>query len=116
MRLMTVTMLMMFMLLTGCRTMRAVEHGDWSSLKGRVEAGDTVEVVTTDGRVEKFVVTEVTPDALVGADTRIARDDISRLQVSEVHKGRTFGAAFGSAGAVLVILMALTFASLLGGG
>ena len=115
MRLVTVMMLVVFMLLSGCRTMRPVEHSDWSSLKGRVEAGDTVEVVTTDGRIEKFVVTEVTPDELVGADTRVAREDISRLQVNEVHKGRTFGAAFGGAGAVLLILFALTFASFLGG-
>ncbi|HSM10373.1 MAG TPA: hypothetical protein VK827_02225 [Lysobacter sp.] len=106
----------MSMLLSGCRTMRTVEHSDWSALKGRVEAGDQVEVVTTDGRVEKFVVTQVTPDALVGADTRIASEDIARLQVNEVSKGRTFGAAFGGAGAVLLILMAAAMASLLGGG
>lgn len=78
--------------------------------------GDTVEVVTRDGRVEKFVVTEVTPDSLVGADTRIAREDISRLQVNAVHKGRTFGAAFGGGGALLLIMLAAATASLLGGG
>lgn len=116
MRLITVMMLMMFMLVSGCRAMQPVEHSDWSSLEGRVAVGDTVEVVTTDGRVEKFVVTEVTADALVGADTRIARQDISRLQVKAVLKGRTFGAAFGSAGAVLLIVLAATMASLLGGG
>jgi hypothetical protein len=33
-----------------------------------------------------------------------------------VHKGRTFGAAFGGAGALLGILAAAAFASLLGGG
>ena len=92
----------------------AVEHGNGSSLKRQVAAGDTVEVVTNDRQVRKFVVTEVTPDALVGADTRMAREDITRLQVSAVHKGRTFGAAFGAAGAVLLILIAAATASLLG--
>lgn len=115
MRLITVIVLMFSMLLSGCHTMQAVEHSDWSTLKGRVEAGDTVEVVTTDGRNEKFVVTEVTPDALIGADTRIAREDISSLKVNQVHKGRTFGAAFGGAGVVIGILFALATASLLGG-
>lgn len=109
-------MMVFVLLLSGCRTMQVVEHGDWSSLEGKVTAGDTVEVVTRDGRVETFVVTEVTPDALVGANTRIAREDISRLQVNAVHKGRTFGAAFGGAGALLAILAAAAFASLLGGG
>ncbi len=107
--------LVMLMLLSGCRTMQAVEHGNWSSLKGQVTAGDTVEVVTNDGQVRKFVVTEVTPDALVGADTRIAREDITRLQVSAVHKGRTFGAAFGAAGTVLVIVLGAAIAAFLGG-
>ena len=115
MRLITVMMLMISMLLSGCHTMQSVQHSDWSSLKGRVEAGDTVQVVTMDGRTVKFVVTEVTPDALVGADTRIARDDISSLKVNQVHKGRTFGAAFGGAGVVIWILLAAATASLLGG-
>ncbi len=116
MRLITVALLMIFMLVSGCHTMQTVAYAEWSSLKGRVEAGDTVEVVTRDARVEKFVVTQVTDDALVGADMRVARQDISRLQASQVHKGRTFGAAFGAAAAVLVILLAAATASLLGGG
>ncbi len=109
------TLVLMLLLLSGCRTMQPVEHGNWSSLKGQVAAGDTVEVVTSDGQVRKFVVTEVTADALVGADTRIASQDITRLQVNAVHKGRTFGAAFGAAGTVLLILLAAATASLLGG-
>lgn len=95
--------------------MQPVNHGNWSSLEGQVTAGDTVEVVTRDGQVRKFVVAEVTPDALVGADTRIAREDITRMHVSAVHKGRTFGATFGAAGAILLIVLAAATASLLGG-
>ncbi len=109
-------LVLMLMLLSGCRTMQTVDYGNWSSLKGQVAAGDTVEVVTNDGQIRKFVVTEVTPDALVGADTRIAREDITRMQVDAVHKGRTFGAAFGAAGTVLLIVIAAATASLLGGG
>lgn len=116
MRVIAVLMMVFALLASGCRTMQVVEHGDWSSLQAKVKAGDTVEVVTRDGRVEKFVVTEVTADALVGADTRIAREDITRLQVNTVHKGRTFGAAFGGAGAVLIIVLGAALASVLGGG
>ena len=115
MRFITVMVLMFSMMLSGCHTMQVVEHSDWSALKGKVEVGDTVEVVTMDGRTEKFVVTEVRPDALIGADTRIAREDISTLKVNQVHKGRTFGAAFGGAGVMIGVLFALATASLLGG-
>lgn len=115
MRAITAVMMLLMLLLSGCKTMQAVEHGNWDSLKGQVTAGDTVEVVTRGGEVRKFVVTEVTPDALVGSDTRIAREDITRLQVNAVHKGRTFGAAFGAAGTILIIVLAAATASLLGG-
>jgi predicted small secreted protein len=102
--------------LAGCKTMQMVGHDQWSDVTAKVAAGDTVEVVTTDGRVETFVVTEVTADALVGSDIRVAREEISRLQVRAVHKGRTFGAAFGGAGALFIILLAAATASALGGG
>ncbi|CAN5716791.1 hypothetical protein BH23PSE2_BH23PSE2_02110 [soil metagenome] len=102
--------------ITGCKTMQTVSHDQWSDVTRQVEAGDTVEVVTTDGQVQTFVVTEVTADALVGGDMRIAKEDISRLQVRAVHKGRTFGAAFGGAGAVLIIVLAAATAAVLGGG
>lgn len=116
MRMMKLLMLLFVLLLAGCRTMQTVDHGNWASLPGTVEAGDRVEVLTRDGSVNTFVVTEVTPDALVGADVRIAREDITRLQVHAVSKGRTFGAAFGSAGVVLLLVLASAFASMLGGG
>jgi len=109
------SVLMLLVVLCGCQTMRIVDHGNWSSLKGQVEAGDTVEVVTTDGRVLNFVVTEVTEDALVSADARVPRAEISRLQVLTVHKGKTFGATFG-AGAVAVGIMILAAAASLMGG
>lgn len=106
---------MTLVLLAGCHTMQTVDHGQWAALPGTVEKGDRVEVITRDGQVHAFVVTEVTDDALVGTDVRIAREEISRLQVSAVHKGRTFGAAFGGAGAALLIVLAAAMASLLGG-
>lgn len=116
MRLPIVMLLFLALLLSGCRTLQTVDHERWSALPGTVEAGDRVEVTTRDGRVASFVVTEVTPDALVGADARIAREDISQLKVHAVHKGRTFGAAFGGAGVALLLVLGAAFASLLGGG
>lgn len=116
MRLPLLLTMSLLLLLSGCRTLQTVDHERWSALPGTVEAGDRVEVTTRDGRVQSFVVTEVTPDALVGANVRIPREDIGQLKVHAVHKGRTFGAAFGGAGVALLLVLAAAFASLLGGG
>ena len=109
------TLMLWIMLLSGCSTMQAVGHSKGSSLAGQVTAGDTVKVVTSDGQIRKFVVTEITPDELVGGDTRIARADITRLQVKAIHNGRTFGAAFGAAATVLIIVLAAAAASVVAG-
>lgn len=111
-----VVLMLFVMLLAGCRTVQTVDHEKWSALPGTVEAGDRVEVTTRDGRVQTFVVTEVAPDALVGAGVRIPREDISQLRVHAVHKGRTFGAAFGGAGLALLLVLGAAFASVIGGG
>ena len=107
--------LLLMLLLGGCKTLQTVPHDDLSKLQGQVERGDQVEVVTTDGRTLDFTVTEVTADALVGADVRVAQAEIARLQVKAVSKPRTFGAAFGGAGIVVMILFAIALGGLMGG-
>lgn len=111
-----ILLLFLLVLAGGCKTMQPVAHDDWESLPGQVEAGDTVEVVTTDGRTETFVVTAVTDDALEGRDVRVARTDIAQLRVRAVHKGRTFGAAAGGAAIWILMLIGASSAALLSGG
>lgn len=109
--------LVLLLALCGCRTMAPVQqYAPGSSLVGKVEAGDTVQVLTSDGQLRTFVVTQVTTDELVGADVRVARADIKSLQVSTVHRGRTIGAGIGGGLTILYVLLAAAFASLLGGG
>lgn len=106
----------LLVLLCGCRTMQPVEYGNWASLAGQVEAGDRVEVVTTDGRALDFVVVEVTDDALVGQDVRVPRGEIAQLRVEAVSKGRTFGAAFGAGAVWILMLVGASAAAILSGG
>ena len=114
MRLFRVLMLLLLSLgLGGCKTMQVVQHDDLSALQGQVERGDEVEVVTTDGRTLEFTVTEVTADALVGADVRVEQPEIAQLRVEAVNKARTFGAAFAGGGAVLWMIIAASAAAIL---
>jgi hypothetical protein len=105
----------LLLLLGACKTMQPVAHDDLSRLQGQVERGDRVEVVTTDGRTLQFTVTEVTADALVGDDVRVAQPEIATLRVKAVNKPRTFGAAFGGAGALVLILLGIALGGLMGG-
>ena len=104
------------LLLAGCKTMQAVPHDDLSRLQGQVERGDRVEVVTTDGRTLQFIVTDVSADAIAGDDVRVAQAEIASLRVKAVSKPRTFGAAFGGAGALVLVLIGIALGGLMGGG
>jgi hypothetical protein len=107
--------LLLLLLLGGCKTMQAVPHDDLSKLQGQVERGDRVEVVTTDGRTLDFTVTEVTADALAGDNVRVEQPEIASLRVKAVSKPRTFGAAFGGAGTLVLILLGIAMGGLMGG-
>jgi hypothetical protein len=115
MRLRLCFVLMLLLVLGGCKTMQAVPHDDLSQLQGQVERGDQVEVVTTDGRTLDFIVTEVSADALVGDGVRVQQPEISSLRVRAVSKPRTFGAAFGSAAVTVLVLIAAATGALLSG-
>lgn len=106
----------LLLLLGACKTMQAVPHDDLSRLQGQVERGDRVEVVTTDGRTLQFTVTEVTADAIAGDDVRVAQPEIASLRVKAVSKPRTFGAAFGGAGVLVLVLIGIALGGLMGGG
>ena len=108
-------LLCLVLLLAGCKTMQAVPHADLSRLQGQVERGDRVEVVTTDGRSLQFTVTEVTADALAGDNVRVTQPEIASLKVKAVNKPRTFGAAFGGAGTLVLILLGIAMGGLMGG-
>lgn len=108
-------MLGLLLLLAGCKTMQPVPHDDLSRLQGQVERGDRVEVTTTDGRTLQFTVTEVTADALAGDGVRVTQPEIASLRVQAVSKPRTFGAAFGGAGALVLILIGIALGGLMGG-
>lgn len=100
--------------LAGCKTMQPVSHGEWSNVTSRVEAGDTVEVQTRDGRDLRFTVTEVTDEALRGDGVEVRAEEIGQLKVRAVNTGRTVALGIGSAAIGYVVLSAVAFVLFMG--
>ena len=59
-----------------CTTTRPVDLADPAGFAEDVRPGTWVTVVTHDGRELTFEVVRVEPDALVGAEERVPRDEI----------------------------------------
>lgn len=84
-----ISTLLVVTMLASCATMRPVDTGNSGTIANQVHAGDTVKVTTRDGRANRFVVTEVTGDAIVGQNVSIPQSDIASLQV--MQKNRSSG-------------------------
>jgi hypothetical protein len=88
-------------LLTSCATLEdvAIPNPDQPSATPPVKVGDTVEVTTRDGAKNRFKVTAVEADALVGEDVRVAYADmqILRLEHGTAEKsGKTIAIVLGA--------------------
>lgn len=101
-------------LASGCTSLQNVplQHSDRSIAKPDVKVGESVVVTKNDGSKQKFTVTGVEDDALVGHNVRVAYADMSSLDVARSdgthsNKGLIIGA---------VVLGALAVAAMAGGG
>jgi hypothetical protein len=80
-----------------------------------LKAGDTVQIVTRDGKTTTFEIVAVTMEAIVGQDHRIAFVDIAELQKREVDAGKTVGMVAAILGVIaLIALPIIGFAALAG--
>lgn len=91
-------------LLGACTTSRPIDIGTGTDLVANVKLYDYVEVTTFDGRELAFKVLRVEPDALVGEELRVERDQIETLEVNETSLGRTAAAVGGTGLAVFLIV------------
>ncbi len=101
----------------GCTATRRVDVAAPESLADQVQADDQVRIVTVDGRVLTFEVVQVEPDAVVGPDVRVERDEIADLEVTRVSPARTAGLVGGAGltavGIALLIVIAIAPALIL---
>jgi hypothetical protein len=91
--------------LQGCSTMQAVQVPQTGSGPPAVQVGDTVEVTTRAGEEHRFQVTEVTDDALVGKDMRIAYVDIANLKAARKDEAKSKSVMWVLGGVALVALL-----------
>lgn len=96
---------------TGMKT-RLVMHPDKPPLSG-LEAGDTVQIVTFDGRRQLFVIQAIEGDAIIApSGVRYLAQDIQQLKRREFSVGKTLGLV-GGISAALFVVMAIAIASAL---
>lgn len=100
-------------ILVSCTSLRPVRSDE---VQRSLKAGDTVSVVTKDGRQAEFEIVAVTAEAIVGKDQWIELADIAELQKREISAGKTAGLVGAVLGVVaLVALLALLVSGLASG-
>ncbi len=88
---------------SACTSLHVVPLSGTTAPTPAVEVGDRVVVTRKSGEQQEFKVTGIEADALVGVQTRVAYDDISRLEVRRVDKGKTAGLVSLIVGTVLLV-------------
>jgi hypothetical protein len=102
-------------LATGCTSLQNVplSQAQQGSARPNVEVGESVVVTKKDGAKEKFKVSAVNDDALVGQNVRVPYGDIASLQVERSDGSHTKAILIGAA---IVGAIALAAAASSGGG
>jgi hypothetical protein len=86
--------------LVSCTSLRPIRS---DQVQTSLKAGDTVSIVTRDGRATELKIVAVTGEAIIGTDQRIALDDIVELQKREIHIGKTLGLVGAIVGAAVLV-------------
>ncbi len=79
-------------MLVSCTSFKVVKPDDFQA---GLKAGDTVKIITKDGRTLELTIVTITPEALVGQDQRVEFADIGRLEKREISTGKTVALAAG---------------------
>jgi hypothetical protein len=90
--------------LAACTSLRTVPIEAGRAPAG-VAPGDKVVITTVAGEQLEFEVVRLDPDAVIGADARVAYEDIAALQVEEIDASKTGGAIFGGGMATFIVLL-----------
>jgi len=98
--------------LQGCSSLQGVQVPRTANERAAVKVGETVEVTTRTGTPQRFKVTEVTDDALVGKDVRVAYADMTSLQAMRADNAQTGVVLYIVGGVVLVALVVVLIDSL----
>jgi len=113
-------------MLVACTSFKVVKPAD---IQAGLKAGDTVKIVTKDGKDLELKIVTITPEAIVGTplssvataeagevkEQRVEFADIAKLERREISPGKTVGLVAGILAAVaafVLISIAVAIASL----
>lgn len=95
------------LVVASCTTTRPIDPGAPARIVEEVQPGDRVKITTRDGRELEFEVVTVEPDALVGAEQRVARGEIANLEVTQTSVAKTSALVGGIYLAFLLVMVLL---------
>lgn len=112
------------LMMVSCTSFKVVKPDD---IQAGLKAGDTVKIVTKDGRDLELKILTTTPEALVGTpvssvgtaeasdvkDQRVEFSEIAKLEKREISPGKTVGLVAGivASVALFLVLMAAVIAA-----
>lgn len=97
-------------ILTSCTSHHLISP-QAESLHNELNAGDTVMIVTKDGRHMQFKIVEIKADSIFSQKQRIAFDEIAKIEKQKVSAAKTTGAVIlGAVGVVAVGFLIITIA------
>jgi hypothetical protein len=100
-------------LFTACTSQRLINPQP-QSMHNELNAGDTVRIVTKDGRHMQFKIVEIKADSIFSQKQPIAFDEIAKIERQKVDAAKTTGAVIlGTVGVLAVgyLIAAIAFAS-----
>ncbi len=81
------------------------------SIHNELNAGDTVRIVTTDGRHVQFKIVEIRADSIFSQKQQIAFGEIAKIEKQKVSAAKTTGGVIlGAVGVAAVSFFILTIA------
>ena len=112
----TVSVVLILIFLTGCTTFRPIESSP-EPLENRIISekvivpGDTVKVITTDGKHHKFRVVSITEDKISGKNIELQLTDIVSLETKKFSGGKT-ALLVGGSGALILLVSAIAVSTM----
>lgn len=115
----TSAVLIMCLLVSSCTSLKVVQVSD--TITSDIHEGDTVKIVTKDGRDVAFKVVSVTSEGVTGDNQQVIRfSDVAQLEKEEVSvlktAGLTGGIVLGTVALIIIIVAAIGVGAMLAGG
>jgi len=111
-----ITILMVLATIVGCTSFKTTQGQSTEVVIAELAVGDTVEIVTADAEKQRFTITAIEDDALIGKDVRVPKADFRIVSVETIDAGKTAAAAAGGSAAIVVGILMLVGVAVLAGG